>query len=161
MPIGGYVRMLLMKLTRTLLFWLVCAAGPCAPALAALGGDAASVEADRASMKAALRVTPTAGFTVHELQVPGGMVIREYASLEGKVFALTWRGPGVPDLQKMLGSYYEQFAQAASSPHYNHHHLSVRTPDVVVESSGHTRAFFGRAWAPALLPQNFSLSDIN
>jgi hypothetical protein len=31
---------------------------------------------------------------------------------------------------------------------------------VVVESSGRTRAFFGRAWAPALLPQNFSLKDI-
>ena len=150
-----------MRLTRILLSWIVIAACPCAPALAALGGDIASVEADRASMKAALRVTPTAGFTVHELQVPGGMLIHEYASLDGKVFALSWRGAGVLDLQQMLGSYYAQFAQATASPHYNHHHLSVRTPDVVVESSGHTRAFFGRAWAPALMPQNFSLNDIN
>jgi Protein of unknown function (DUF2844) len=151
-----------MKASRTLL-WLIVAAGPCTPALAALGGDAASVEAERAGMKATLRETTTpGGFTVHELEVPGGMLIREYASLDGKVFAVTWHGRGVPDLQKMLGSYYGEFAQAASVPHYpNHHHLSIHTANVVVESHGHTRAFFGRAWAPALVPENFSLGEID
>jgi len=149
-----------MKLIRTLICSLAITAGPCAPVLAALGGDAASVEADRASIQGVLRVTPTVSFTVHEIEAPGGMVIHEYASPDGKVFAVSWRGPGVPDLQQMLGSYYGEFAQAAAAPHYNHHHLSIRTPNVVVESSGHTRAFFGRAWAPALLPQDFSLSAI-
>ena len=152
----------MMKATRTLL-WLLAAAAPWAPALAGLGGDAASVEADRASINAALHVSTTpSGFTVHELEIPGGdMLIREYAGLDGTVFAVTWHGKGIPDLQKVLGSYYGEFAQAASAPHYNHHHLSIRTANVVVESHGHTRAFFGRAWAPALLPENFSPGDID
>jgi hypothetical protein len=132
----------------------------CAPALAALGGDATSVESDRASMKGALRVTPGVDYSVHEIQTSAGIVIREYVSAQGQVFAVSWRGPGIPDLRQMLGSYYGEFVQATSEPHYNHHHLSVRTAGVVVESSGRTRAFFGRAWAPALLPQNFSLKDI-
>jgi Protein of unknown function (DUF2844) len=149
----------MMKLPRTL-FCMAAAVCVSAPALAALGGDAASVETDRVSMKGALRVTPTVDYSVHEIQTPAGIVIREYVSGAGQVFAVTWQGPGIPDLRQMLGSYYTEFAQARSEPHYNHHHLAVRTAGVVVESSGRTRAFFGRAWAPALLPQNFSLKDI-
>jgi hypothetical protein len=151
----------LMKLSRTLLCWVVVAACPGAPALAALGGDAASVEADRASVKGALRVTSSTGYAVHEIHTSTGMLIHEYLSPAGKVFAVSWRGPGIPDLRQMLGSYYGSFEQAASAPHYNHHHLSIRTPDVVVQSSGHARSFFGRAWVPSLLPQNFSVNDIN
>ena len=149
-----------MKLTRTLFGWIIVACCA-APALAALGGGAASVEADRASLKGALRVRPGSGYAVHEIQVSSAMLVREYLSPEGKVFAVSWRGPGIPDLRQMLGGYYPQFEQAASAPHYNHHHLSIRTADMVVQSSGHARAFFGRAWVPALLPQKFSVNDIN
>ena len=147
------------KLSHVLLGALA-AACVSAPALAVLGGDAPSVEADRASMKGTTRVTPLVEYSVHEIQTPSGTVIHEYVSAAGQVFAVSWRGPGLPDLSQMLGSYYTEFAQAASQPHYNHHHLSVRTPNVVVESGGHARVFVGRAWAPALLPQNFSPKDI-
>jgi uncharacterized protein DUF2844 len=150
-----------MKLIRTLACSLAVATLFSVPALAGLGGDPASVEADRASLKGALRVTSGASYGVHEIQTSDGMRVREYLSSAGKVFAVSWRGAGIPDLRQMLGSYYPQFEQAASAPHYNHHHLSVQTRDVIVQSSGHTRAFFGRAWVPALLPQNFSVNAIN
>jgi len=132
-----------------------------APALAALGGDATSVEADRAKMKGALHATPTVDYTVHEIRTPAGIVVREYVSPSGKVFAVSWRGPGIPDLGQLLGPYSAQLGQAVSRPHYNHHRLSVAAPEVMMQSSGHARAFFGRAWVPTLVPQNFSLSDIN
>jgi len=150
-----------MKLNRSLACSILIGAGVCAPALAALGGDAASVEADRVRLKGVLRVTPVADYVVHELQAPSGLVVREYLSANGKVFAVSWRGPGIPDLHPLLGSYYAQFEQSASAPHYNHHHLTVQTPELVVQSSGHLRSFYGRAWATALLPQNFSLSNLN
>jgi len=156
--------MLLMPLkkpTRTIVCSLLLAALPIASALAGLGGDAASVEADRASLKGTLRVTPATSFAVHEISTANGMQVHEYLSAGGRVFAVSWRGPGIPDLRQMLASYYAPFAQAASAPHYNHHHLDIETPQVVVQSSGHTRAFFGRAWVPALLPQNFSVDQIH
>ena len=151
--------MLLKKPIRTALCSAILAACPLAAAVAGLGGDAASVEADRVSLKGAVRVTPEANFTVHEITT-GKLQVHEYLSSGGKVFAVSWRGPGIPDLKQMLGEYYGQFAQAASAPHYNHHHLNIETPQVVVQSSGHTRSFFGRAWVPALLPQNFSVDQI-
>jgi hypothetical protein len=150
-----------MKPSHTLFGSILLAVACSAPAWAGLGGDMASIEADRVSLKGVARVTSGATYSVHEIEVAGGLRVREYLSPRGKVFAVSWRGPGIPDLRQMLGSYYGQFAQAASTPHYNHHHLSIQTPEVVVQSSGHARAFFGRAWAPAMLPQHFSVSQIN
>jgi hypothetical protein len=153
--------MLKMNLTRTLVCSMLIT-GVCAPALAALGGDATSVEADRAKLKGTLHSTPTVDYTVHEIRTPAGIVVHEYATAEGKVFAVSWRGPGMPDLPQLLGDYSAQLAQARSQqPHYNHHHLTVATADVVMQQSAHLHSFFGRAWVPALLPQNFSLNDIN
>jgi hypothetical protein len=151
-----------MKLIRPVVCSLVAAVTVAAPAFAALGGDATSVQADLARMKGALRMTSTAVFTVHEITTESGVVVREYVSPGDKVFAVSWRGPLRPDLRQMLGSYYGQFQQAASAPHLGgHRHLAIQQPGLVVQSSGHMRAFYGRAWAPDLLPQNFSVDEIN
>jgi hypothetical protein len=147
------------KLSHALLGALA-AACVSAPALAVLGSDAPSVEADRASLKGATRVTPGVDYSVHEIQTPTGMVINEYVSAQGKVFAVTWRGPGLPNLPQLLGGYSAELAQAATHPHYNHHHLNIAAQNVVMQSGGHLRTRYGRAWVPALLPENFSLRDV-
>ena len=150
----------MMKLSCALLGTLA-AVSVSAPALAGLGGDATSVEADRANMKAAVRVTPFVDYDVHEIQTPAGTVIHEYVSAQGKVFAVTWHGAGLPDVAQLLGSYSAQLAQAQTrSPHYNHHHLRIETPEVVMESDAYLRSRFGRAWVPALFPQSLSPKDI-
>jgi uncharacterized protein DUF2844 len=149
----------MMKLPRTL-FGLLAALCLCGPALAALGGSVASVESDRAKMKGVARVTPGVDYSVHEIETSAGVVVREYVSAQGQVFAVSWRGPGLPDLAQLLGSYGTTLQQAASHPHYNHHRLNIETPEVVMQSGGHTRNLYGRAWVPALLPQNFSTKDI-
>jgi Protein of unknown function (DUF2844) len=152
-----------MKPTRTFLCSIMLAGGFPALALAALGGDAASVEADRLSLKGALHVMASDSYALHEIQTPAGITVHEYLSTQGKVFAVSWRGPGIPDLRQMLGSYYSQLeqAQATGVPHRDHHHLFVQTQELVVQARGHTHAYSGRAWVPSLLPQNFSVSQIN
>jgi len=142
------------------LFAALAALGGSGAALAALGGDAGSVERDRASMKGVARVTPAVEYSVHEIQTPDGAVVHEYVSAQGKVFAVSWRGPGLPDLPQLLGGYSQQLQQAAAHPHYNHHRLNIDTPEVRMQSGGHLRTRYGRAWVPALVPQNFSLKDL-
>jgi hypothetical protein len=153
--------MLRMKLTRIVLFPAVLATLAAAPAWAALGGDVSSVQADVAHMKGALRVTTSAAVTVHEISTGYGTSVREFAGADGKVFAVSWSGPVNPDLRQVLGSYYPQFEQAASSAHGNHRHLSIELPGLVVQNHGRLRAFAGRAWVPSMLPVNFSVDDIN
>jgi hypothetical protein len=130
------------------------------PAFAALGESAASVEADAAKMKGQARATAVAGYTVKEITLPSGTIVREYVSAEGKVFAVTWSGMSRPDLQQTLGTYFEQYKAAAAAPHAGHHHLTIHQPDLVLSSSGHMRAWRGKAYVPALLPPNFSVDDI-
>jgi hypothetical protein len=112
-------------------------------------------------MKAVLRVTPYVDYDVHEIQTPA-MLIHEYVSAQGKVFAVTWHGTGLPDLAQLLGSYYSaQLAQAQTRrPHYNHHHLRIETREVVMQSDAYLRSRSGRAWVPALFPQSLSPKDI-
>jgi hypothetical protein len=132
-----------------------------APAFAALGGDTASVLADRDLAKGTLQISSAAGYSVHEITTPLGTTVREYLTPDGKVFGLGWRGPFMPDLRQFLGTYYTQYLQAAAAPHAGgHRHLSVELPTLVVHSSGRMRAFYGRAWSPDLIPQGVSADDI-
>jgi hypothetical protein len=143
---------------------LALAAVAAVPALAALGGNVASVDSDRAHLKAQLKsVSPGAGFSVHEMQLPSGTLVREYVAADGTVFAVTWHGPTKPDLSATLGTYFQQYVDAAkSSPHgaAARRHFQVRQPDLVVQSNGRMRAYSGRAYVPSLLPPNVSLDEI-
>jgi len=133
------------------------------PALAALGGDVSSIEADRISLKGALTAFSTVrGYAVHEITTGAGVHVSEYLTSDGKVFAVSWHGPFIPDLRQMLGPYYAHYAQTASAQHAGgHRHLRIERPELVVESNGRMRAFYGRAWDPALLPPNFTAADIH
>jgi len=53
------------------------------PAMAALGGDVASVQEDRAQMKGTLKTTEGTSFTLHEIKGAAGTVVREYVSPDG------------------------------------------------------------------------------
>lgn len=129
-------------------------------AFASLGGDEASVQADRAQMKAAkpAAVQTTPNYTVHVITTPYGTVIREYLSPSGQVFGVAWRGAFMPDLQQILGSYYQEFTQAAQAArnaqviHSRGAPVRVDQPDLVVHSGGHVRAYAGRAYVPSLIP---------
>jgi len=151
-----------MKLTGALLSSIALTVAVATPALAALGGDSTTVQADVARMKGALRITSSVGVVVHEITTSYGTVVREYITPGDKVFAISWRGPVNPDLRQMLGDYYTQYEQAASLPHPGgHRHLAIEQPGLVVQVNGRMRAFEGRAWVPSLVPQNFSVGDIN
>lgn len=130
------------------------------PALAALGADVSSVKADLVHMKGVVRVTESTGYSVHEISTTYGTHVREFTGSDGKVFAVAWDGPVNPDLRQVLGGYYEQFLTAAAAVHVSHRHLAIEQPGLVVQNNGRLRAFNGRAWVPSMLPQSFSVDQI-
>jgi hypothetical protein len=132
----------------------------CLPAHATLGENVTTVENDRIKMKAQLRTTSVAGYTVHEMTTPTNTVVREYISAAGKVFAVAWTGPILPDFKQTFGSYYDEYLSSASSHRVGQRQLVIDHASLVVHSSGHMRAFHGTAYVPSLLPPNFSAADI-
>ena len=132
------------------------------PVLAELGGDAATVRADQIRLQAVQRATLSNGYNVHELQTESGIVIREYASTAGKIFAVTWQGPFMPDLSQLLGSYFPAFKTAATARRAAgvRGPVAVQQSDLVVQSAGHMRAYSGRAYVPSLIPPQVSIEEI-
>ncbi|HEY6457602.1 MAG TPA: DUF2844 domain-containing protein [Steroidobacteraceae bacterium] len=130
------------------------------PARAALGGTADTVESDRLSMKALTRPVPTGALRKEELQLPSGTVVTEYLGSTGLVYAVTWHGPSLPNLQLILGNYFANLKTAARQPVVRRRLVRVNSPDIVIESGGKTRAFAGRAWLPTMLPPGVTAADI-
>jgi hypothetical protein len=130
-------------------------------ALAALGGAEATVEADRLQTGATHRVVTTdARFTLHELQAPSGTTVREYVSPTGVVFGVAWQGPTMPDLRQLLGGYFDQYVGAMTERRTRRAPVSIQLPGLVLQSGGHMRAFAGKAYVPAALPQGVSGDDV-
>jgi hypothetical protein len=150
-----------MPTVRGIGFVLLLAALVPLEAAAALGGPASSVAADQTHMKAMREVKASPAYTVHEITTPTGTVVREFVSpASGKVFAVTWQGPFMPDLQQVLGDHFATFVAAAGKERIGRSNASVNRPEVVIHSGGHMRAFEGKAYLPDQLPEGVHLDDI-
>ena len=123
-----------------------------ASAAATLGGDQASVANVQARTHATMQVTCAGRYTLHELRLGTKTTVREYRANAGKVFAVTWQGPWRPNLRLLLGSYYQQFVQAARAQPRARGPVTIRLPGLVVELGGHQRAFYGRAYLSDAVP---------
>jgi hypothetical protein len=132
-------------------------------AKAALGGDITSIEADRVHMEGNLQVRPANLYTVHEITAANKSVVREYISPAGVVFGVGWQGQFVPDMQQLLGAYFDQYSQAVKeqkASYVGRRPLDIQLPNLVVQMSGHMGAFAGRAIIPEQLPQGVKVEDL-
>jgi len=130
------------------------------PAAASLGGDASTVDRDRAQIRGALvRILRADSHVMHEMQTPSGTIVREYVSSTGVVFAVSWQGAFTPDLRQVLGTYYDRYIQRSQQIQRERRSrgpVAVQENDFVVQVSGHQRAFVGHAYLPGRLPAGFS-----
>ena len=103
-------------------------------------------------------------YTVRETTLGNGTVVREYLAADGSVFGIAWRGPQMPDLNDLLGSYFPQYVAGVKTVRAarggGHGPVSVVQSGLVVNSGGHMGAFSGQAWLPPALPAGVSGSDI-
>ena len=130
-------------------------------ASATLGGDGASIENDRVALAATAPVAPTTGlgYTVTAFTLPSGTVVREYlATASGTVFGVAWEGPMIPDLKQLLGRrHFASVDDGARSRNREGRRgpMALRpagSAGLVMESTGHMRAFQGRAYLAEQLP---------
>jgi hypothetical protein len=140
-----------MKATMTALLALVLGA---TPLWAVLGEQVESVNSDQKVMRGEVRAFALQGYSIQQVTGADRTVVKEYVTPTGMVFGISWRGPVMPNLRELLGSYFAQFQQAAQSRVRRRGPLVLRTDQFVVESGGHLRSFQGRAYVPSLLPKN-------
>jgi hypothetical protein len=133
-------------------------------AFAALGGRVASVDADRIRVQGALmRIVRNDAYALHEIRSASGTMIREYVNSSGVVFAVAWDGPWLPDLRQVLGDQFDRYQavmQSRQRGRTGRGAVVIDEPGLVVQMSGHPRAFKGRAYLPAQLPAGLALESI-
>jgi hypothetical protein len=146
--------------SRAAAVWLLAATLAPSIALATLGEDSPTVERDVAQLHAQRTVTATTAYSVHELQLPGGTQVREYLTNANRVFAVTWSGPSIPDLQQLLGTYLSRYSAAAQAMGRSRRPVTVHDSDLVIRTGGHARAFFGVAYLPGQMPSGVRAEEI-
>ena len=131
---------------------LAALAAAAIPGWAVLGGSAESVVADQLKFQAKRAVVEMQDYTLRVISLDDGTLIREYVTPAGKVFGVSWSGPTIPDLTQLLGSYNAEFQSAVHAKTGRRRAAAVHDSDLVVESGGHMRAFYGRAYLNSMLP---------
>ena len=129
----------------------------------AAGAGAASSAVPAAKMQAVTPVAPSSLYTLHEVQLENGTSVREYATPAGIVFAVSWQGPVLPDLSALLGIYFNTFKQETERLRAAGRRggpVSIEHPNLVIQSGGRMRNFFGHAYAPVLIPTGLNIKDV-
>ena len=143
---------------------ILALAGALGPRMAAatLGEPEVSVKADAEQLRASIKSTEDrVGYRVHEVQLPSGTLLREFVGPDGKVFAVAWHGPYAPNLRQALGRYFDTYVSAPSPQRFDHKHLQIQQGDLVVQASGHMRAFSGRAYLTGAIPTDVNLAEVH
>ncbi len=145
----------------------MAAAVACAPsAWASLGGSTSTALRDGAwKSQARMAAGTDSGAWVTDTLVltPGQVLVHEYSGADGRIFAVSWSGPTVPDLQGLYARYFPAYVAWRQT----HPSLSldapveVRSSSIVAYLGGHMRAFSGSAYVPALVPAGVDLARLD
>jgi hypothetical protein len=90
----------------------------------------------------------------------GGTTVREYIDRDGGVFAVTWKGPFMPNLSVLLGEYFAQYTDTSASQPPTHSMRFVHNENLVVQSTGRMHAFSGIAYLPQKLPAGVTADSL-
>jgi hypothetical protein len=131
------------------------------PSGATTSGAVSHAAVAAASGASAPAVAP---YTVRTTTLSSGTTVHEYLGSDGAVFGIAWRGPTIPDLPTLLGTYFPQYVQgikAQRAQGAGRGPANVVGSDLVVRSAGHMGAFAGHAYLPQALPAGVTGRDIH
>lgn len=130
-----------------------------------LAGSASTPSSAMATARRLSASAPAATslYTVQETQLENSTVVREYATPAGLVFAVTWQGPVLPNLQILLGNYFpalQQEVTQAQQAGRQRTRVLMQTPGLVVSSSGRMGHFKGHAYTPDQVPAGVDIQPL-
>lgn len=131
-------------------------------AIAALGAHALSINAERAQAGAQMQSFKMPDHIRYELVMPNGGSVHEFANAAGDIFAVTWSGPGKPDLRTLLGSHFGRLQEGSGvgRAHMLRQPAQVNRADIQIQTGGHMGYFWGVAYLPSLAPAGFTTSSL-
>lgn len=127
---------------------------------AGLGAAPAHWPTQAAAPRSSTLSTGSASYTVVQRQLDSGTTVQEFVDSSGTVFAVSWSGPFLPDLQELLGIHFDAMVAQGRRQGGQRSRLAVQSLEAVIVSEGHMGALAGRAWLPPRLPAGFDARAI-
>jgi len=148
-----------MKLRRDALYFLALAT-LLLPSVsqAELGGNVASILSEQREFNSQLSNTQQSGVAVYTQTLPSGIVVQEYLSNNGTIFAVSWTGATLPNLQALLGNYFKDYLAAIKQ---SRGVISINNDSLVIQSAGMMGAFQGFAFLPKQAPAGFISNNLS
>ena len=104
-----------------------------------------------------LSSSPQTGFTIYTQAISPGLVLKEYLTTNANVFAITWKGPSLPNFQVVLGAYYSNYLTALQN---NPRAIFFQDDNIVIESGGVMGGYVGRAYLPKQFPAGMTPANL-
>jgi len=124
---------------------------------AELGGVAASISAEQKQFNSQLTSTQQNGYLVYTQTLTSGTIVQEYIAPSGIIFAISWSGPSLPNIQAIFGNYYANYLSAAEKSRRS---IYTSSESLVIQSTGMMGAFQGFAFLPKLAPTGFTVNNL-
>ena len=124
---------------------------------AELGGTTASILAEQKQFNSELTSTQQNGYSLYTQTLASGTSFQEYVSPGGIVFAISWSGPTLPNIQAIFGSYYGNYLSAAQQSRRS---IYSSSDSLVIQSTGMMGAFQGFAFLPKQAPTGFTVNNL-
>ncbi len=126
-------------------------------------GDQLVTTSSTSSTNARKATSSGSGYSVSQSTTADGVMVRQYADSQGKVFGISWKGASLPPLRDLLGTYLPEYKKEvkARGRQFGRRSLKISTDNIVVEGSSRQTDQRGRAYIPANLPEGFDLKEIN
>ena len=124
---------------------------------AELGGTADSLSAEQKQFNSQLAITQQSNYSIYTQTLTSGTAFQEYVSSNGIIFAVSWSGPSLPNIQTILGKYYDQYLSAAQQSRGS---IYMSNDSLVIQSTGMMGAFQGFAFLPKQAPTSFTVNNL-
>ena len=102
-------------------------------------------------------------YTITESLLDNGTRVQEFVTPAGLVFAVSWRGPVLPDLRALLGDYmgiFQRYTEAARQAGLRGGPVNLAQEGLVLRSSGRMGHFSGHAYVPSLVPHGVNIHEL-
>lgn len=125
-----------------------------------VAGTSAQVDARVASYRP-MQIAQGYGVSVVELN--NNTVVQEFLDPRGRVFAVRWSGPDLPDMGMLLGPYMPLFKAAVQAGRHSGKRggpVVVQSDGLFMVSTGVMGAFQGYAYLEALVPPGVNIQTL-
>lgn len=105
-----------------------------------------------------LTLEHTTKYEVYTFTIANDIIVKQYVANK-KVFAIVWRGPRIPNLRQLYGTYFNDYVNTKAA-NLGMSQRAIGSDELIATVYGVSGAYIGRAILKSQMPANVTLQDL-